>query len=1355
MGGGLETSLNGAYTANGLPADSYRVCFSPPVESVYCSECYNDKPNLGFADPVMVIVPHLTSGIDAVLKACGGLSGTVKNGQGVGIANVRVQVYDAADTDMSAPKSSTVVTDQNGSYTVNGLPTDSYKIFFSGASVIGYFSEWYNNKASQDIADPVSVTAPHLTSGIGAVLEPAGSISGAVRDQQGIGIRNVSVSILDANGYYFSGSPTNQDGNYTASGLPTGSYRVLFSPMNTSGYSSEWYNDKPNRDSADPVAVTVPNITSGIDAVLELGGSISGTVKNGQGVGIANVQVQVYDAAATDTSAPKSSTVVTDQSGSYTVNGLPTGSYKIFFSGASIIGYFSEWYNNKASQDIADPVSVTAPHLTSGIDAVLEPAGSISGIVRDEHGIGIRNVSVGILDANGYYLSGSPTNQDGSYTASGLPTGSYRVFFSPMNTSGYSGYSSEWYNNKPNRDSADPVAVTVPNITSGIDAVLELGGNISGTVKNGQGVGIANVQIQVYDAAEAGMGPPKATVTTIADGSYTVNCLPTGSYKLFFTAIGYFSEWYNNQADKVSASPVSVTAPNTTSGINAVLERSGGISGTVKNGSGVGIRNVWVGVSDANGAHFFSASTDEDGKYTVSGLADGSYKVRFQAPNGYLGEWYNNKTTYDAANLVVVTVPKTTSGINAVLAPAGSISGAVKNEQGAGIVNGYVQVYDLNGMWAAASSTGQNGAYTVYGLPAGSYKVFFSPPLGSDYSSEWYNNKASRDSAQPVAVTVSNTTSGIDAVLQQGGIITVTSPNGGEAWEKGSTYDITWAYAGDPGAQVKIQFLKAGTVVKTIAAAISVGEEGQGSYPWTIPAAMTSGKDYKIKVIIGSCADESDNFFSIKAPQPLTVLAPNGGENWKVGSKVAVAWKYKVDIGPTVKIELLKGDKVVNTPASAAPSGSSGAGSFLWTVPKTLAYADNYRIRVTGSANPSYTDTSDAVFTISGPTLDVTAPDGGESWPRGSQRNVTWTYTENPGGKVKIQLLKGGTVVRTITSGVSIGAKGQGSFSWTVPGDLALASNYRIKITHTAISGCKATSNSNFSVAKTLAAASAGPDQKVAETAEVKLSGANSRGFDKGRATFSWTQLDGPQARLSSRTALEAQLTAPVAGTDGASLMFQLTITGEDGSQAQDSCIVNVTETNAPPTAEAGPTQTVAGGALVALDGSASFDPDDGIASTLWKQLAGLQVTLSDPSRDRATFTAPELDANDEALVFQLTVTDQGGLRSRDTCIVNVTWANQPPKADAGVNLSARPGAKVMLDGSPSSDPEGNIVSYRWTQLTGPPVTLSDPNAVQPSFIVPATRHAVDDLIFQLTVTDAGGLQDKARVVVKVDEVMP
>jgi hypothetical protein len=584
--------------------------------------------------------------------------------------------------------------------------------------------------------------------------------------------------------------------------------------------------------------------------------------------------------------------------------------------------------------------------------------------------------------------------------------------------------------------------------------------------------------------------------------------------------------------------------------------------------------------------------------------------------------------------------------------------------------------------------------------------------------------------------------------------ITVTSPNGGENRVVGNICPIEWTYTDDPGTQVKITLLKAGKAVKTIASAASIGTNGAGSFQWPIPATQTPGDDYQIKIVSttkGSCTDASDNNFSI-APLPITLLAPNGGETWKVGSKYTVKWKYTVDIGPTVTIELLKGATVVKIIAASAVSGSLGTGSFPWTIPRNLSYGSNYRIRLRGSASASYTDTSDNVFAISGPTLDVTAPDGGESWPKGSQQNITWTYTGNPGGKVKIQLLKAGVSVRTITSGTSIGSDSKGSFPWTVPSDLAIASKYRVKITHTAISGCTATSNGNFSIARAVVASSAGPDQKVAEVAQVKLSGTNSIGIDKGTATYSWSQIDGPQAKLSNPAAAEPTFTVPEAGADGKSMMFQLTVTGEDGSQAQDSCIVNLTDRNSPPTADAGPSQTVVSGQHVVLDGSASYDLDDSVAGYSWKQIAGPQIILSEPASIQPTFTAPEGGQQGEALVFQLTVTDQGGLRARDTCIVNVSSANQPPQADAGPDQTLSPGALVRLNGSASADADDGIVSFRWTQRTGSPVTLSDPAAVEPTFFAPDTGKGKEELVFQLMVTDAGGLQHKALTTLIVTE---
>ncbi len=584
--------------------------------------------------------------------------------------------------------------------------------------------------------------------------------------------------------------------------------------------------------------------------------------------------------------------------------------------------------------------------------------------------------------------------------------------------------------------------------------------------------------------------------------------------------------------------------------------------------------------------------------------------------------------------------------------------------------------------------------------------------------------------------------------------ITLTAPNGGETWYAGTTKTVSWTYSSSPGATARIMLLKGDTPVATIAASVPIGKDGKGSRTWTIPTKQAPGDNYKIGIVSttnSSCADVSDGTYSIKALGPITVLAPNGGETWQVGSKYTIRWKSTVDIGATVKIELLKGDMVAKTIASSAASGSLGNGSFPWTVPKNLAsYGSDYRVRVTSNENPSYTDTSDKTFTISGPTLDVTAPDGGESWARGTQQTITWTYTDNPGGNVKIQLLKAGALARTITTATPIGAGGQGSYLWTIPKDLGARSDYQIKITHVTIKGCTDTSAGNFSITKVALVASAGPDQKVEESAKVRLNGANSTGFVKETATFLWQQLDGPQTKLSNPAAVAPVFTAPEAGVDGASLMFQLTVTGEDGVQADDSCIVNVTPANIPPTAEAGPTQTVAGEEMVTLDGSGSSDPDDGITTYSWKQISGPPVTLSDPSAIQPTFTAPEVGVDGASLTFQLTVTDQGGLRTRDACLVNVTWMNHPPKAEAGPGMVVQPGALVVLDGSQSLDSDGKIVSYRWSQLAGQPVNLSDPTAAQTSFTAPLSGSEVEELVFQLRVTDSKGLQDKQKVVVTI-----
>ncbi len=280
--------------------------------------------------------------------------------------------------------------------------------------------------------------------------------------------------------------------------------------------------------------------------------------------------------------------------------------------------------------------------------------------------------------------------------------------------------------------------------------------------------------------------------------------------------------------------------------------------------------------------------------------------------------------------------------------------------------------------------------------------------------------------------------------------------------------------------------------------------------------------------------------------------------------------------------------------------------------------------------------------------------------------------------------------------------------------------------------------------------ADAGPDQTANEGDTITLDGSNSTDPDDGIASYLWEQTGGPAVTLSDPSAAQTTFSAPVVGPGGAAMTFMLTVTDAFGSQATDSCIVNITNGNAPPTADAGPDQTVNEGDTVTLDGSNSTDPDDGIGSYLWKQLGGSQVTLSDPPAAAPTFPAPDVGMSGESLTFQLTVTDGGGLKSTATSIVNVSWVNASPWADAGPDQTVEEGATVTLDGSNSTDPDDGIASYLWTQTAGPPVTLSDASAVQPTFVTPIVDLSGATLTFRLTAEDIGGLQASSQVSVTI-----
>jgi hypothetical protein len=82
-----------------------------------------------------------------------------------------------------------------------------------------------------------------------------------------------------------------------------------------------------------------------------------------------------------------------------------------------------------------------------------------------------------------------------------------------------------------------------------------------------------------------------------------------------------------------------------------------------------------------------------------------------------------------------------------------------------------------------------------------------------------------------------------------------------------------------------------------------------------------------------------------------------------------------------------------------------------------------------------------------------------------------------------------------------------------------------------------------------------------------------------------------------------------------------------------------------------------------------------------------------------------------------------------------IPFPNKQPKAKAGKDTIAKSGDLVTLDGSASSDADKDILTYKWTQIAGPSVTLSDNTAVKPTFTAPVVQQQTV-LTFQLMVND-------------------
>lgn len=180
----------------------------------------------------------------------------------------------------------------------------------------------------------------------------------------------------------------------------------------------------------------------------------------------------------------------------------------------------------------------------------------------------------------------------------------------------------------------------------------------------------------------------------------------------------------------------------------------------------------------------------------------------------------------------------------------------------------------------------------------------------------------------------------------------------------------------------------------------------------------------------------------------------------------------------------------------------------------------------------------------------------------------------------------------------------------------------------------------------------------------------------------------------------------------------------------------------------AGTDQLVNEGATVTLNGFASSDPNGNILSYKWTAPPG--ITLSSTTVANPTFIAPQVNT-DSNYTFSLVVNDGTIDSPIDQVVITVKNINKKPIAKAGLDQSANEGATITLDGSASSDPDGNPLTYKW--IAPPFITLSSTTDAKPTFLVPEVKK--DSILsFYLTVNDGMEYSVPDTVLIKVMNVI-
>ena len=618
-----------------------------------------------------------------------------------------------------------------------------------------------NNKAS------TTITVKHRLSG--KVYFDKNDSSSYTAGEEGF--NGVTVNLVNEAGAVAATTTTDADGNYSFTGLNAGTYTVKVVKDGELANLTQTEDPDGTKDNASG-AITLntdnpvrENVNFGYVKKHAISGNIyldenRDKTKNGDDLNLSGVTVTLVDGSGNVVA-----TTTTDASGNYNFLGLADGTYTVKVDTTGKLAGLEQTEDpSGAKNSQSTPITFTRndPDVTN-VNFGYVPDYSIAGNVyrdsnrsesKDATETVFQGVTVNLVDASGNVVATTTTDADGNYSFSKLPAGDYTVKVVKDGAIKDMDQTEDPDGTKDNASGKISIGADNPTQT-GVNFGYNPNNTIKGSVyrddnrsssRDGSEEGYQGQTVQLLDQD----GNVVATTTTAADGSYSFEHLPDGTYSVKVVKDGALTDTEQTEdpdGTKDNASePITLDPTQSVKeGVNFGYVPDYSLSGTIyrdgnRSASHDSTENPYAGVTvnllDSAGNVVATTTTDANGGYSFSKLPAGDYRVKVDTTGTLKGldqtEDPDGVADSTSGTISLNNTNRTQSGVNFGYIENNSISGTIFRDEARNGVKDpsdprfpsvKVTLLDENGNVVETTTTDSNGAYKFSHLPDGKYRV--------------------------------------------------------------------------------------------------------------------------------------------------------------------------------------------------------------------------------------------------------------------------------------------------------------------------------------------------------------------------------------------------------------------------------------------------------------------------------------------------------------------------------------------------------------------------------------------------------------------------------------------------------